>query len=137
MVWDKSGVAADFAGAFMGGAVFGHHIGILCLNNAGEVESAVVYHDWQPKEGRIEMSVAAKTSRWITRARVREIFDYPFKILGVDIIHGKTKNPRIVRIFRALGGNIHEVPGLYTVVTLNAEQWAKVRKERLEHGRIS
>lgn len=90
----------------------------------GEIEAAAVYHDWNPAKKAIEISVAGDRA-WITRRRVREMFDYPFSFC--ETVYGKTESATLRRAWRHLGGSECEIPGLWTFVWLTREQWWRNR----------
>jgi len=51
-------------------------IGILDENKV--LVGGLVFHDYQPETGLIEISGAATTKRWLTRVVLNRMFDYPF-----------------------------------------------------------
>jgi hypothetical protein len=91
------------------------------------IEAGAVYHNWDPEMGSIEISVAGDGA-WITRRRVVEMFEYPFAFCR--LVWGRTQSPVLRRAWRHLGGAEHDVPGLFTLVTLSADQW-----KEYTHGR--
>ncbi len=91
------------------------------------IVAGVVYHNWDPGEGSIEISVAGKGA-WITRSRVRAMFEYPFSFCG--LVWGRTRCPALLRAWKHLGGNEYPIPGLKTVVTLTADQWKEYANGR-------
>lgn len=44
--------------------------------------AGVVYHDWQPDLGTIQLSMAADSPLWARRAVIAGLLSYPFKKLG-------------------------------------------------------
>lgn len=110
---------------------FGDCQAIGFLDQSGTLEAGVVYHDWDPERATIEVSAAAVSKRWISKPRVRLIFDYPVEQIGCDLVYARTEQPIIGRMFKALGGSGYVIPGLWTIVTLTADQWRKFRDEKL------
>lgn len=108
------------------GLAFGEHQAIGWVR-AGRLEAAAIYHNWHPRTETIEISVAG-TRDWITRARVREMFEYPFGFCRK--VYGTTRSETLLRAWKHLGGEVYPIPGIYTVVTLTREQWKECR-----HGR--
>jgi hypothetical protein len=121
---------ASYVAAF-GLADFGPCQAIGFADSFGTLEAGVVYHNWNPAKLSIEMSVASRSARWMTRERARLIFDYPFEQIGCELVWGRTELPIIGRVFKALGGDGYVIPGLFT---LTVDQWRLWRDERLNHG---
>lgn len=84
----------------------------------GRLEAGVVYHDWSPEKGRIEISVAATDKRWMTRTRVATILEYPFGFCG--LVYARSDNPTVQRTFRFFGGEVFPTP-VWTICTLRKE----------------
>ncbi len=89
------------------------------------LEAGVVYHNWEPRLRRIEMSAAADSRRWMTWPRARAIFGYPFG--SCDLVYARTDSPVIQRTFRLLGGEVFPTP-VWTICILRKDQ---------AHGRLS
>jgi hypothetical protein len=94
------------------------------------IQAGAVFHNWNPEQGSIEISVAGKGA-WITRQRVLEMFGYPFSFCR--LVWGGTQSPALLRAWKHLGGDIYPIPGLKTIVTLSAEQWSAWKDK--QHGR--
>jgi hypothetical protein len=84
------------------------------------IHSGVVFHDWEPEKRRVEISAAATNRHWLTRNRVREIFEVPFGFC--DLVYCRSEHPTVHRFFRALGGQRFQTP-VWTIHTLTADQW--------------
>lgn len=123
---------AAFVGAF-GGIDFGPCQAIGFEDADGQLVAGVVYHDWDPNRETIALSVASTSKRWMSRSVCRLIFDYPFEQIGCRLVWGRTDEPIIGRVFKALGGDGFVIPGLWTIVTLTDDQWRAWRDERLKH----
>jgi RimJ/RimL family protein N-acetyltransferase len=104
-------------------------LGILI---GGELIAGVVFQNWNPKAGTIEISAAATDSRWMTRKSLQRIFGYVFDGAGCQlcILQVSEANERMRSIARRLGFTEHVIPRLFgrqtggVVCTLTAEQWA-------------
>lgn len=48
------------------------------VGHGGKLVAGVVYHNWSPEWGLIEMSAAADDRRWMTRRVVNDLLAYPF-----------------------------------------------------------
>lgn len=83
----------------------------------GMPAGAVVYHDYNPRAGVIEMSAAADDKRWLSRDVLREMFDYPFKGLRVQMVvtrvSADARQKHLHRIFWAYGFKSQCIPRLF------------------------
>jgi RimJ/RimL family protein N-acetyltransferase len=50
----------------------------LGLLEQGQLVAAVVFHNWHPEEGVIEMSSASDSKRWLTRQMLNAMFGFCF-----------------------------------------------------------
>ena len=48
--------------------------------------AGMVYHNYQPNEGTIELSGAAVDRRWMTRPVIEALFSYPFDYLDLQLV---------------------------------------------------
>lgn len=118
---EKEAVAA-FVAAFHPGVEFGNYQAIGFTRD-GVLEAGVIYHEWEPEGGTLEMSLGAVNRRWLTRERLRQMFGYPFGIPECRMVYGKTRHPVVLRACQAMGGTVCPVRGLPSVVTLTREEW--------------
>lgn len=96
----------------------------------GRLIAGVVYHNWVPENGVIEISAASTCRNWLTRANMNVIFGYPFRI-GCRMIVARIaeSNKTARRIWRSLGSDEYVIPSLRSpleaeiIYTLTAEQW--------------
>lgn len=54
-------------------------IGVLSSNR---LICGVIYHNYRPKYGSIEMSIASISPMWARKENIKAFLDYPFKQLG-------------------------------------------------------
>ncbi len=93
--------------------------------------AGVVYHNWNPEGGVIELSSASIRRDWLTKANLKAIFGYPFDQLGCQMCVARISehNARARRIWRALGATEHVIPRLRgrheaeVIATLTDEAW--------------
>lgn len=57
---------------------FGPAQAIGVINDAGELVAGVVYHGYDPDCPSVEMSFAASTPKWLTKALIGELLRYVF-----------------------------------------------------------
>ena len=123
-----SGFVAGLLGYSTG---FGACQAVGFLDGKGRLEAGIVYHNWQPEQGVIEISAASIHRKWLTRDRIKEIFGYPFDGIGCRMVVARIgeHNARARRIWRSLGAKEYAIPELRSpteaemIYTLTAEQW--------------
>lgn len=100
--------------------------------------AGVVYHNWNPEAGVVEISAASTGRAWLNKANLAAIFDYPFEQIGCQLCIARIseKNATARRIWRALGATEYLIPRLRgrdeaeIIATLTIEAW----RERTPHG---
>lgn len=55
----------------------------LAVVGRDKVLAGVVYHDYQPDHGTIQLSMAADSPMWAKRSNIKALLSYPFEQLGV------------------------------------------------------
>lgn len=105
-----------------------------------DLVAGVVFQNWDPTSGTIEISAGATDPRWMTRKSLQRIFGYVFNQAGCQlcILKVSERNERMRSIARRLGFNEYLIPRLFgpetggAVYTLSAEQWAgsRIRSSR-------
>jgi RimJ/RimL family protein N-acetyltransferase len=61
---------------------FGPCVTLAVVDDAGMIIAGVVYNNYQPHLRGIHISVAARTSRWLTKPIISTIMNYAFRQLG-------------------------------------------------------
>lgn len=76
--------------------------------------AGVVYSDWHPEYGTIEMSAGATSRRWFQAHIIRASFAFPFDLLGAQMVVWSVgeNNARMQSIARRLGLSEVFVPRL-------------------------
>ena len=79
-----------------------HAIGVLV---GGEIIAGIVFHDWRPWSGVMEITMAADSPRWATRGTIRELLAYPFIAAGANKVRTATPhtNERAIRFNKGIG----------------------------------
>ena len=107
-------------------------IGVLGQDKEGPIlVGGVVYHNWEPESGVIEMSAASTSKRWLTRKVLHAIFTYPFDQLQCQLVVLRVSehNKQLHRILLAYGFQGYFVPRLRgrhegeIIFTLTEEDW--------------
>ncbi|RWG02600.1 MAG: N-acetyltransferase [Mesorhizobium sp.] len=126
----------------IGQADFGKCKAIGVLDDEDRLVAGMVFHDWQPGPGLIQISSASTTARWLT-AEVRHImFSYPFVQLGCQmvVLQVSAKNARMVRIAKAFGFTPYLIKRMRGrdedgyVFTLTDDDWRNSKFTRKIHG---
>lgn len=67
--------------------------------------AAVVFHNWHPEEGVIEMSSASDSKRWLMRPMINAMFNFCFDECGCQLVvlRVSERNAGMVAIARRFG----------------------------------
>ena len=117
----------------------------LAIADDRRLVAGVIYHNYQPHEGTIEISCASIIRKWMTRDVIVTAIDMPFKELDCQAIVARhSKDAKHIRhIWNALGAKEYEIPRLRgkddppeIVSVLTDDAWAvskfNVTKESVE-----
>lgn len=100
-----------------------------------ELVAGVVYHDYQPACGTMQLSMAAVSPRWATRGNIRALLAYPFDAVKVNKLWTATPstNARALRFNKGIGfkpeGTLrHQFgPGVHAIISsIMAKEWHKM-----------
>ena len=137
---------ADFVARHIPGCERGFHnprcIGVVA---DGVLIAGIVYHDWRPEAGVIQMSAAAISAKWLAPKVLHAIFAYPFELIGVQmvVLLVRDSNARMKRIAERFGFTGHIIPRLAgrneaeIIYTLTDDQWRATAFERSGHGKAT
>lgn len=105
--------------AFMARRIWGAHRGmpageVMAILDGEKLAGAVLFHNYEPDAGVIEMTAAAASKRWLTRPVLLEMFRYPFVQLGCQavVMRCDPADTALSRILAAYGFNRYEIPRL-------------------------
>lgn len=97
-------------GEFVSRGIFGFPDGFEKYSTAaislnGKLIAGIVYHNYHPKEGVIELSAFSLSKRWLTKKTIYSILNEPFVSLGCQMLIFRTssKNDKMLKINRGLG----------------------------------
>jgi RimJ/RimL family protein N-acetyltransferase len=81
----------------------------------GALIGGVVYNNWSPEAGVIEMHAAATSRRWLTPRTLHTLLAYPFERVGVQMIvlQVSAKNAVMRSIAERVGFEPHLIPRLF------------------------
>ena len=120
------------------GESFGASQSVGFHNVDGSLVAGVVYHNYSPSSGTIELSAYAKNRTWTNKEVIKAIFDYPFEQLGCRMAISRTSgtNKRVIRIWTALGATHYTIPDLRAdgedeiISILRREDWETSKFKR-------
>lgn len=125
------------------GELSGWQLGtILAVTDGKSITGAVLFHNYNPDCGTIEISAASDSKRWLTRAILREIFGFAFHQLGVQAVVARMVAGRdLARIFTAYGFKQYDIPRLRgrdtaeSIMVLSDDDWrANGFHKEFHHG---
>lgn len=102
----------------------------------GRPVAGVVFHDWWPERGLIELSCAATTPRWLTRNVARAVWAYAFAVARMAIGRHSERNAPARRVWTACGASEATIPDLWgpgeaaIIATLTRPAWEASRLGR-------
>ncbi|MCH4542715.1 GNAT family N-acetyltransferase [Ochrobactrum sp. A-1] len=104
----------------------------------GRLAGAVVFHNYEPRAGVIEMSAASLSRRWLNRPVLQRMFDYVFDDAGCQMVVMRVseRNAPMIRIARAYGFSEVLIPRLRGrdhnefIFTLTDDDWKASRFNR-------
>ena len=122
---------ARFLADRIGAEVAGWQTGtIMAVAKGDRIVAAVLFHNWQPRHGVIEVSAASDDRGWRSRAVLFDLFDYAFNQMVAQAVVARMDAGRpLIRIFEAYGFRRYDIPRLRgrdaaeTVMILGDEDW--------------
>jgi RimJ/RimL family protein N-acetyltransferase len=132
-VWGMDDLVVPFVAALAGEPPdFGNCRTMAIMNGDGEMVAGIVFHNWRPDHGVMEVSAAALDPKWATRGVLREAFGYIFDKAGCQLAVARTAegNTRVRRLWRAFGATEYIIPRLRgrsaseAILTVTKEAWA-------------
>ncbi len=117
------------------GRGFGKCKAIGVIDKDGRLVGGVVFHNWHPEAGVMEVSAASIDPRWMAGTIHRRVFGYPFDQVGCQLIVLKVRagNKRMVGIAKRIGFEAHLIPRMYgresdgIIFTLTDDAWRQSR----------
>ena len=142
-VWGlDAAVAAFVAERLEAPRGFGECRGLAVINATRRMVAGLVFHNWEPVAGVIEVSAAADDPAWATRDVLRTAFGYAFGTAGCQLVVARTheNNGRVRRLWRSFGADEYVIPRLRgrtaseAIMTVTQEAWHASRFMRSEDG---
>lgn len=106
LIGHDDGVAAWVHRRIPGCLPFTKYMALGIIDCRGELVGGVVFHNYYPDRGVIEMSAASATARWLSPGLIAAIMDYPFRQMGCQMViaHTAPENAAARRLLCGLGG---------------------------------
>lgn len=108
------------------------------VEHDGQIVAGIVYHNWNPESGVIELSSASTDRRWLTRPVIKAMFGYPFDQLQCQsvVLRVSERNRVMCEIAERFGFQGHRIPRLRgrdeaeMIFVLTEEDWRAHRVNR-------
>lgn len=106
--------------------------------HGGEMVAGVVFHNWCPEHGVIELSAAATSKRWVTRPVIKAVMGYAFDEAECQMIVSQMdmSNDAPRALWRGLGATEYVIPRLRgkdadgVLATFTDDAWRSSRFNR-------
>ncbi|MBK5571276.1 GNAT family protein [Ensifer sp. SSB1] len=103
----------------------------LGLVDGDRLAAGVVFHNYNPEAGVIELSAASTSRRWLTRPMLNGMFGYPFDQIGCQmvVLRVSERNAVMIEIAERFGFTSHRIPRLRgreeaeILFTLTDDEW--------------
>lgn len=127
---------------FPGGLVL-DGFGIGFANETEGIVAGIVYHNWHPEYGCIEITAFADRRDWLNKDRLRAVFSYPFEQLKARVVVARIseRNTRVLALAKRFGAELTPIPDLRAdgeadvVAVLRRDTWLKSKFSGGDHGR--
>jgi hypothetical protein len=112
------------------------------IDEDGRLIGGLVYHNYDPQAGVIEISGAATSSRWLSRETIRRMYQYPFHTCGCQMLFQRTPadSVKLLSQLAAYDYTFIKVPRMFgrerdgVLCTLTYEDWCDNRfNKRFKH----
>lgn len=112
---------------------FGFNIKTIGIIDQGDLVAGIVFHNWDPEAGIIEISGAALPGEpWLSRETLRRMFQYPFHDCGCQMVVQRTPrdDEKLLGVLAKFGYAFVPVPRLFgrnrdgVICLLTYEDWA-------------
>lgn len=135
----------EAVGDFVSNIIFGkagkiHNYCSMAVLDEGVVIAGVLYNNWHPEEGIIELHAGSLDRRWLTRRVLRSMFSHAFDRFRCQlcVLRVSERNKPMLRIAKAYGFQEFIIPRLRGrdeaehILTLSDDDW---RSKRFNKGR--
>ena len=121
---------------------FGNCVTMAVMDRERKMAAGLIFHNWEPESGVIEVTAAATSPKWATRSILRSALSYCFDDVGCQMVvarHAET-NKQARRLWAALGAQEYIIPRLRgrdaaeVLATLTDDAWAKSKLNEAANG---
>jgi hypothetical protein len=106
--------------------------------------AVILYNNYQPEAGVIEMHGASVSRRWLTRPVLTQMFEYPFRQVGCQmaVMRVSERDTSLLRILTAYGFDHVTIPRMRgrdegeRLFWLTDDAWKANKFTRKAHGQI-
>lgn len=117
---------------------FGPCTAAIAVDAKDSVSAVLVFHNYQPEAGVIEVSAVADDARWAQRSILKDAFNYIYNQLGCQMAAARcdVSNERVRRLWKAFGADEYVIPRLRgrqkdeAILTLTDDAWRSSRLSR-------
>jgi RimJ/RimL family protein N-acetyltransferase len=118
LLYEHDGLVCNFVSKI----VWGDHrrfddsaVAVGVIDRKGVMVGGIVWHNWQPEAGTIEISAGTINKRWLTRKLIWQIFSYPFDRCNCQCVFAQTRadNEPVAKLLEGIGFNSIDVPRLH------------------------
>jgi RimJ/RimL family protein N-acetyltransferase len=127
-------------GDFVSNGIFGcpgriENYRAMAVVDGEKIIAGVLYNNWHPDTGVIEMHAASIDKRWLTRPVLKAMFALPFDQLGCQmcVLRVSERNKPMIRIAQVYGFDAYRIPRLRgrdeaeLILTLTDDDWRASR----------
>jgi RimJ/RimL family protein N-acetyltransferase len=123
---------AEFVASHIPGCERGwEHFTTLGMVERNQLVAGVVFHNYAPEAGVIELSSASITKRWLSRPMLKAMFGYPFDEIGCQmvVLRVSERNTVMIEIAERFGFSSYRIPRLRgreeaeIIFTLTDDDW--------------
>jgi len=118
-VWTSVGPLYSALEEFLAARIWGKPTDLpkgaaMAVAKGDTIIAAVLFNNYQPEAGTVEITAASDSALWLSRAMLWEMFSYAFGQLKCQsvILRADPANERLRRVATGYGFTRHELPNL-------------------------
>lgn len=136
-VWGMEGAVVPFVASLAGlRPDFGNCRTLAVLDKTEKLVAGLVFHNWSPENGVIEVTGASVTPKWATREVLTTACNYVFSHCQLAVARTAVENMAVRRLWKALGAEEYILPRLRgrtaseAILLLTDDAWAQSKLKR-------
>jgi len=126
----------------------GHDFGLcraIAVVGGDQLAAGLIYHNYDPDAGVVEISAAAWLKGWLTRSVLKVMYGYPFEAVGCQAVVQRVPDEDHMqhRMLKVYGHERYRIPRLRgpdaaeNIYVLTREAWASNKLRRLARERAA